>query len=144
MIGVDRIVCLMYIYIRLMTMKKRIDIDWPILPGSISTARSQCGNKGCSCRKRRSPRLHGTYYRWTGFIDGKRLVAHHASDKIMSDGIDPWTGMRTPNWRSSFRSPYKGMIVVVKPSEKAEFLPTKQWEIPPVSRCGKDCFRLRR
>jgi len=74
MIGVDRADCLMYIYIRHMTMKKRIDIDWPILPGSISTARSQCGNKGCACRKKRSPRLHGTYYRWTGFIDGKRTT----------------------------------------------------------------------
>src|SRR5437763_11511166 len=64
----------MYIYIRLSTMTKRIDIDWPILPGSISTARSQCGNKGCACRKKRSPRLHGTYYRWTGFIDGRRTT----------------------------------------------------------------------
>src|SRR3954454_15471293 len=74
MIGVDRSYSLMYIYIRLSTMKNRIDIDWPILPGSISTARSQCGNKGCACRKKRSPRLHGTYYRWTGFIGGKRTT----------------------------------------------------------------------
>src|SRR5580765_773856 len=74
MIGVDRIDCLMYIYIRPSTMKKRIDIDWPILPGSISTARSQCGKKGCACRKTRSPRLHGQYYRWTGFIGGRRTT----------------------------------------------------------------------
>jgi Family of unknown function (DUF6788) len=55
-------------------MKKHIEFDWPILPGSISTARSQCGKEGCACKKRRSPRLHGTYYRWTGFIDGKRTT----------------------------------------------------------------------
>jgi hypothetical protein len=55
-------------------MKKRIDVDWPILPGSISTAKSRCGNKGCGCRKKKSPRLHGTYYRWTGFINGKRTT----------------------------------------------------------------------
>src|ERR687887_1594838 len=74
MIGVDRTVSLMYIYIRLSTMKKRIAIDWPILSGSISMARSRCGNKGCACWKKRSPRLHGTYYRWTGFIDGRRTT----------------------------------------------------------------------
>ena len=55
-------------------MKKRIELDWPILPGSISTAMSQCGKDGCGCKKKRSPRLHGTYYRWTGFIDGKRTT----------------------------------------------------------------------
>src|SRR5438128_10540112 len=74
MIGVDRIHRLMYTYIRHIAMKKHIEIDWPILPGSISTAKSQCGNEGCGCRKKRSPRLHGTYYRWTGFIDGKRTT----------------------------------------------------------------------
>jgi hypothetical protein len=55
-------------------MKKRIELDWPILPGSISTAMSQCGKDGCGCKKKRSPRLHGTYYRWTGFINGKRTT----------------------------------------------------------------------
>ena len=55
-------------------MKKRIEFDWPILPGSISTAKSQCGTEGCGCKKKRSPQLHGSYYRWTGFIDGKRTT----------------------------------------------------------------------
>jgi Family of unknown function (DUF6788) len=55
-------------------MKKHLRVDWPILPGSISTARSQCGKAGCACKKKRSPRLHGTYYRWTGFIKGKRTT----------------------------------------------------------------------
>ena len=55
-------------------MKKRIEFNWPILPGSISTAKSQCGKAGCACKKKRSPRLHGTYYRWTGFIEGKRTT----------------------------------------------------------------------
>jgi hypothetical protein len=54
-------------------MKKTIQVDWPILAGSISTAESQCGKDACAC-KRRSPRLHGTYYRWTGFINGKRTT----------------------------------------------------------------------
>ena len=54
--------------------KKHIEFEWPILSGSISTANSQCGTDGCRCKKKRSPSLHGTYYRWTGFIDGKRTT----------------------------------------------------------------------
>jgi hypothetical protein len=54
-------------------MKTTIELEWPILPGSISTARSRCGKAPCAC-KLRSPRLHGIYYRWTGFIGGKRTT----------------------------------------------------------------------
>jgi hypothetical protein len=45
----------------------------PILPGSISTAYAACGRAGCACQGPR-PKLHGPYYRWTGFIDGKRTT----------------------------------------------------------------------
>ena len=45
----------------------------PILPGSISTAKSRCGTPNCVC-KASPPKLHGTYYRWTGVIDGKRTT----------------------------------------------------------------------
>ncbi len=55
-------------------MKKYIEIEWPILPGSISTAESQCGKERCVCKQKRSPQLHGVYYRWTGFIAGKRTT----------------------------------------------------------------------
>jgi hypothetical protein len=54
-------------------MKKTLEFEWPILPGSISTARSRCGKARCAC-KLRPPRLHGIYYRWTGFIEGKRTT----------------------------------------------------------------------
>lgn len=53
--------------------KITIVADAPILPGSISTAKSQCGKANCAC-KARPPKLHGTYYRWTGFIQGKRTT----------------------------------------------------------------------
>lgn len=55
------------------TKGQRITFDGPILPGSLSTARSQCGKPNCAC-KGTPPRLHGTYYRWTGVIDGKRTT----------------------------------------------------------------------
>ena len=45
-------------------------LDWPILPGCISTARSRCGRPRCVC-KGRPPKLHGPYYRWTGLVEGK-------------------------------------------------------------------------
>jgi hypothetical protein len=55
-------------------MIKQLQIDWPILPGSISTAKSLCGKEGCACKKKRAPDLHPVYYRWTGFIAGKRTT----------------------------------------------------------------------
>jgi len=53
--------------------KITIVVDGPILPGSISTAKSQCGKSNCAC-KASPPKLHGTYYRWTGVLDGKRTT----------------------------------------------------------------------
>jgi hypothetical protein len=42
----------------------------PILPGTISTAHSKCGKPTCRCRQ--DPKyLHGPYYRWIGWINGK-------------------------------------------------------------------------
>lgn len=61
----------MYCYVR--PMRRSITFTGPVLPGSVSTARSRCGKPGCAC-KGKPPRLHGTYYRWTGFIDGKRTT----------------------------------------------------------------------
>jgi hypothetical protein len=54
-------------------MTQYIAFDGPVLPGCVSTARSRCGKSNCAC-KGKPPRLHGAYYRWTGFIDGKRTT----------------------------------------------------------------------
>lgn len=48
-------------------------ITVPLLPGSLSTARSTCGKPRCAC-KAKPPKLHGPYYRWTGFLEGKRTT----------------------------------------------------------------------
>jgi hypothetical protein len=45
----------------------------PVLPGSLSTARSTCGKPNCAC-KAQPPKLHGLYYRWTGIAEGKRTT----------------------------------------------------------------------
>ena len=42
-----------------------LHITLPLLPGSLSTARSTCGKPNCAC-KAKPPKLHGPYYRWTG------------------------------------------------------------------------------
>src|SRR5512140_3022769 len=50
-----------------------LHISLPLLPGSLSTARSTCGKPNCAC-KAKPPKLHGPYYRWTGFLKGKRTT----------------------------------------------------------------------
>ena len=45
----------------------------PVLPGSISTAMARCGKKICKCHGNPAYR-HGPYYRWTGFIEGKKTT----------------------------------------------------------------------
>jgi hypothetical protein len=50
-----------------------LHITLPLLPGSLSTARSTCGKSNCAC-KAKPPKLHGPYYRWTGFLQGKRTT----------------------------------------------------------------------
>ena len=50
-----------------------LHLTLPLLPGSLSTARSTCGKPNCAC-KAKPPKLHGPYYRWTGFLEGKRTT----------------------------------------------------------------------
>jgi hypothetical protein len=55
------------------TKRITLHITLPLLPGSLSTARSTCGKPNCAC-KAKPPKLHGPYYRWTGFLEGKRTT----------------------------------------------------------------------
>jgi len=50
-----------------------LHIATPLLPGSVSTATSTCGKPHCAC-KGKPPKLHGVYYRWTGFLEGQRTT----------------------------------------------------------------------
>jgi hypothetical protein len=50
-----------------------LPVKLPLLPGSVSTARSTCGKPQCPCHQDPAKR-HGVYYRWTGFLDGKRTT----------------------------------------------------------------------
>jgi hypothetical protein len=63
----------MYIYIKMQTKKVTLPATLPLLPGSVSTAQSTCGKPHCTCHAT-PPKLHGLYYRWTGFIQGKRTT----------------------------------------------------------------------
>jgi hypothetical protein len=53
------------------TKKLHIDINVPIMQGTVSTSMLPCGKPNCVCKAKR-PKLHGPYYRWTGLINGKR------------------------------------------------------------------------
>jgi len=68
----------MYKYIRTQAKKVKykkwtLRIQRPLLPGSVSTAASTCGKPHCAC-KAHPPKLHGVYYRWTGFLQGRRTT----------------------------------------------------------------------
>jgi hypothetical protein len=73
--------------------KIKIIADGPILPGSVSTAKSQCGKPNCAC-KAKPPRLHGPFYRWTGVIDGKRTT------KTISKEMAKECARRIKNYRA--------------------------------------------
>jgi hypothetical protein len=64
----------MYIDIRMNKIRMSIEFEGPILPGSVSTAKSECGKPNCACKDKKKPKLHGTYYRWTGCIDSQRTT----------------------------------------------------------------------
>lgn len=47
--------------------------DYPILPGTISTAYAKCGKVNCACASDPA-KLHGPYFRWTGLINKKQTT----------------------------------------------------------------------
>ena len=66
----------MYIYIKMQTKKSsfhHLKIQLPLLPGRLSTATNTCGKPNSACTTD-PPKLHGLYYRWTGFLKGKRTT----------------------------------------------------------------------
>jgi len=68
----------MYYYINMQVKKVKhkkliLRVERPLLPGSVSTAASTCGKSQCAC-KAHPPKLHGLYYRWTGFLQGRRTT----------------------------------------------------------------------
>jgi hypothetical protein len=86
----------MYKRIRMSRQIITLKVEGPILPGSISTARSQCGKPNCAC-KDPVPKLHGTYYRWTGILDGKRTT------KTISKEVAEECERRIKNYRVLLR-----------------------------------------
>lgn len=85
----------MYNDIRMQAQKDNtitLEITVPLLPGSITTALSTCGKPNCACKNKR-PKLHGLYYRWTGFLDGKRTT------KTLSKEVARECQRRVKNYR---------------------------------------------
>ena len=57
-------------YIKMSSEKITITSPGPILPGTVSTALAKCGKPTCRCHQDRKY-LHGPYYRWTGWMNGR-------------------------------------------------------------------------
>src|SRR5437870_2902290 len=75
--------------------------EGPILPGSISTAKSQCGKAHCAC-KASPPKLHGTYYRWTGFLEANEPPRPSAKKPLRNaSGGSRIIGRFRLNWTAS-------------------------------------------
>jgi len=90
------------------TNKKSIQFGWPILHGTISTARAKCGQKICRCQKDPSA-LHGPYYRWTGRIDGK------ITTKTLSKEVAEECERRISNYRK-FQQQLESLLQVAMDS----------------------------
>jgi hypothetical protein len=63
---------------RIMTELNRISF---VLPGSVTSRSSRCGNPGCRCHDE-PPTLHGPYQTWTRAVSGK-TVTRNLSDEQM-------------------------------------------------------------
>ena len=64
----------------------------PILPGTVSTAHAKCGKPTCRCQQ--DPKyMHGPYYRWTGWINGRPTT------KSISEEIARECQKRIENYR---------------------------------------------
>ena len=63
------------------TQKVILKVDGPILAGTLSEVRSKCGKEQCRCQSGKKADLHGPYYRWSGYIDGK--LTHRSLDEEM-------------------------------------------------------------
>lgn len=61
--------------------KIKLSVDGQILPGSISLSYLPCGKKTCPCATHPNKR-HGPYFRWSGFIDGKRTTRNIAPQDV--------------------------------------------------------------
>jgi hypothetical protein len=72
--------------------KFKIEIEFPIMLGTISKTMLPCGKPNCTC-KAKVPRLHGPYYRWTGLINGKR------TSKTLSKEVALECSRRIENYR---------------------------------------------
>jgi len=66
--------------------KVSLPVQLPLLPGSLSTAKSTCGKSNCAC-KADPPKLHGTYYRWTGSLQGKRTTVTLSAQEAKECGV---------------------------------------------------------
>jgi hypothetical protein len=72
--------------------KVEISVTGPVLPGTVSIFTPKCGQKHCRCATDDEFR-HGPYYRWSGFLDGRRTTVNLSEDEAKE------CRRRINNWR---------------------------------------------
>lgn len=67
--------------------KSNIEINGPIINGSVTIAYAKCGQKNCRCHADRKA-MHGPYYRWSGMVDGRKTT--RTIDLALAQKIKSW------------------------------------------------------
>lgn len=57
---------------QIVRIKKQLQDQGPMRPGSVSRQYNVCGKRGCRCKDREHPRRHGPYYQLNYVYRGKK------------------------------------------------------------------------
>ena len=57
---------------QIVRIKKQLQEQGPMRPGSVSRQYNVCGKRGCRCKDRAHPRRHGPYYQLNYVYRGKK------------------------------------------------------------------------
>src|SRR6266581_9763804 len=90
---------------RIAQVKRQLQAQGPMRPGSLSRQYNVCGKPGCRCKDPRHPKRHGPYYQLNYVFRGKKtslfiprdqvpqLRVKLANYKTFRRSIDQWIGL---------------------------------------------------
>lgn len=68
--------------------KKQLQDQGPMRPGSVSRQYNVCGKRGCRCKDRERPRRHGPYYQLNYVYRGKKTSRFVRKDRLKQVRIE--------------------------------------------------------
>src|SRR6266550_8247488 len=90
---------------RIAQVKRQLQAQGPMRPGSLSRQYNVCGKPGCRCKDPRHPRRHGPYYQLNYVFGGRKsslfiprdqvpqLRAQLANYKTLRRSTEQWIGL---------------------------------------------------